>query len=130
MYTIIPDLPNGGPSYGYPVDVINNSLVLEQDITRKIAPLQFLSNSIPQLTVTTNINGSNLIPLSDATLQNTANLTINNLMEYINTHLNVIDEVFFVSNVTGVDSLDFAERGRTNSYHLKQLNSRHNKFQI
>jgi len=121
MYTIIPDLPDGGPSYGYPVDVINNLLVLEQDITRKIAPLQFLSNSIPQLTVTTNINGANLIPLSDATLQNTSNLTINSLMEYINTHLNVIDVVFFVSSETGVDSMDFAERGRNEQLPFKSI---------
>jgi hypothetical protein len=111
-YTIIPDLPQGGRECEIPVDVKENLLVLEQDITRKITPLSFLSNSIAQLNLTTNIKGSDLIPLSDVGAVDTRNLTIDNLMYYINTHLNVIDEVFFVSNLSGVDSLDFAERGR------------------
>jgi hypothetical protein len=111
-YTIIPDLPQGGPECGVPVRAPTDLLVLEQDVTRKITPLSFLSNSIAQLNITTNIKGSDAIPISDLGQTNTANLTIDNLMYYINTHLNVVDVVFFVSNLSGVDSLDFAERGR------------------
>jgi hypothetical protein len=111
-YTRIPELPAGGIENGYAVDVNNDLLVLEQDITRKITPLSFLSNSIAQLNKTSTIVGSNLIPLSDLTTTNTANLTINNLMDYINHHLNVIHQVFYVNNVDGIDATDYAERGK------------------
>ena len=120
-YTIIPDLPKGGPDNGNPVDVNKNLLVLEQDITRKITPLSFLSNSIPQLIETETIIGEDAIPLSDLGATYTSNLTINNLMKYINTHLNVVDVVFFVSCVSGVDSLDFAERGRNEQLPFKTI---------
>jgi len=108
-YTIIPDLPAGGVENGYQVKALTDLLVLEQDITRKITPLSFLANSIPQLTTTTDIQAPHKIPISSGTTQN---LTVQNLMNYINTHLNVLDEVFFVSSVDGVDATDFAERGK------------------
>ena len=111
-YTIIPDLPVGGSEHDHLVDVFKNLLVIEQDITRKITPLLFLTDSLPQLIETSTITGDNLIPLSDFGMCTTGNLTVDNLMKYINTHLNVIDVVFFVSSVSGVDSLDFSERGR------------------
>jgi hypothetical protein len=111
-YTIIPDLPDGGSNFGHPVKVFNDLLVLEQDITRKITPLSFLTESIPNLELTTNIKGADVIPISELDLNSAKNLTVDNLMYYINTHLNVIDEVFFVSSVSGVDSRDFAERGK------------------
>jgi hypothetical protein len=111
-YTIIPDLPDGGSEFGRSVTANEDLLVLEQDITRKITPLSFLTEAIPQLNVTTEIRGMDTIVLSDTGGSMANNLTIDNLMYYINTHLNVIDEVFFVSSVSGVDSVDFAERGR------------------
>jgi hypothetical protein len=114
-YTIIPDLPAGGSSNGYLINVTKNLLVVEQDITRKVTPLTFLSDGIAQLTITEeHLQGENLVPIvtNSGGIKNTQNLTINNLMNYINTHLNVIDEVFFVSSLSGVDSLDYDERGR------------------
>jgi hypothetical protein len=111
-YTRIPELPAGGKENGYSVDVNNDLLVLEQDITRRITPLSFLSNSIAQLNQTNSIVGSNLIPLSDLGAKNTANLTIDNLMDYINHHLNVIHQVFYVNNYDGLDIDDVAERGK------------------
>jgi hypothetical protein len=111
-YTRIPELPAGGKENGYSVDVNNDLLVLEQDITRRITPLSFLSNSIAQLNQTSSIVGSNLIPLSDLGAQNTANLTIDNLMDYINHHLNVLHQVFYVNNFDGLDIDDVDERGK------------------
>jgi hypothetical protein len=108
-YTIIPDLPAGGVENGYQVKALTDLLVLEQDITRKITPLSFVANTIPQLTTTTDIQAGHKIPISSGLTQN---LTVQNLMNYINTHLNVIDEVFFVSAINGVDATDFEERGR------------------
>jgi hypothetical protein len=120
-YTIIPDLPLGGIEGGHQVDVNKNLLVIEQDITRKITPLSFLANSIPQLTLTTTIKGSDLLPISNSGTAYTSNLTINNLMNYINTHLNVIDVVFFVSSLSGVDATDYAERGRNEQLPYKTI---------
>ena len=106
-YTLIPELPISGP-----VNATKDLLVLEQDVTKKITPLKFLSDSISQLYTTTTITGSELIPISDLTAKNTANLTINNLMKYINTHLNVIHQVFYVNSYDGVDIDDVDERGK------------------
>lgn len=111
-YTIIPDLPDGGAEFEHSVNALEDLLVLEQDITRKLTPLSFLTEAIPQLNATTEIRGTDAVVLSDLGANQANNLTIDNLMYYINTHLNVINEVFFVSSVSGVDSLDFAERGR------------------
>jgi hypothetical protein len=123
-YTIIPDLPAGGSSNGYLINVTKNLLVVEQDITRKVTPLVFLSDSIAQLTVTEeHIQGTNMFPLvtNSGGIKTTQNTTINNLMDYINTHLNVIDEVFFVSSLSGVDSTDYTERGRNEQLPFKSI---------
>jgi hypothetical protein len=126
-YTRIPELPAGGPNNGHSVNVQNNLLVLEQDITRKITPLQFLSNSIAQLDPATNnwsdINGgNNAIPMSDLNAKHTKNLTIDTLMDYINHHLNVLVQVFYVNNNDGVDTLDVAERGKNIQLPFKTIN--------
>jgi hypothetical protein len=121
-YTRIPELPAGGKENGYNVNVSSDLLVLEQDITRKITPLSFLSNSLSQLNQTSNIVGSNLIPLSDLGATNTANLTIDSLMDYINTHLNTLHQVFYVNNVDGADVLDYAMRGKNILLPYKTIN--------
>lgn len=111
LYTIIPDLPEGGGQFNRVVNTTEDFLVLEQDITRKIKPLAFLQESIPQLPESPIIEGDSIIPISKPfALANS--LTVDNLMYYINTHLNRIEEVFFVSSLSGVDSVDFAERGK------------------
>jgi hypothetical protein len=116
-YTIIPELPAGGKENGFPVDINNDLLVIEQsNVTRKITPLSFVSNTIPQLllytTPTVNWNANQLgITLSDLQQKDARNVTLKDFMTYVNTHLNVIDEVFFVAT-NGVDSLDYPERGR------------------
>jgi len=120
LYTIIPDLPEGGGEFNQVVDVNKNLLVLEQDITRKIKPLAFLQESIPQLPETTEIEGDSIIPIAKP-FQLSNNLTVDNLMYYINTHLNRIEEVYFVSSLSGVDSTDFAERGKNEQLPFKTI---------
>jgi len=120
LYTIIPDLPEGGGEFNQIVDVNKNLLVLEQDITRKIKPLAFLQESIPQLPETTEIEGDSIIPIAKP-FQLSNNLTVDNLMYYINTHLNRIEEVYFVSSLSGVDSTDFAERGKNEQLPFKTI---------
>jgi hypothetical protein len=115
-YIRIPDLPLGGndASPPIPVDVNTNLLVLEQDITRKIHPLDFLIHSIPQFNTTTNIVSSNLIPISDGSNGTTQNLTVQTLLDYINKHGPVINEVYYVScdDINASDTIDSPERGR------------------
>ena len=66
-YIRIPDLPAGGQNAVPPVPIKTQQdwLVLEQDITRKIHPLDFLSHSIPQLNVTSTVDGTYSIPVVD-----------------------------------------------------------------
>lgn len=124
-YTIIPELPAGGPENGYQVDAFQNLLVIEQDITRKITPFSFLTNSISQMapfkTDISKWKSSLTFPISDPTIFTTQNVTLQNLMNYINTHLNVVDEVFFVSSLSGVDSTDYVERGRNEQLPFKTI---------
>ena len=68
-FTRIPDLPQGGPP-SHQINVNTDLLVLEQDITRKISPLSFLENSIPQLDVTTLASQTSLLTLSDNGITN------------------------------------------------------------
>ena len=108
-YTRIPELPSGGP----PIRAIqaqNDLLVVEQDITRKITPYTFLSNSIGQLDVNNgNLAGSDLFTITNDD-QVTRNTSLNNLMYYINTHQNLYANSVFVS-LSGSDVDDFPERG-------------------
>jgi hypothetical protein len=120
-FTIIPDLPDGGAIFDQPLDAQSDQLVLEQDITRKITPLSFLTEGIKQLLDTTEIKGSDVMVISDKNGIGAQNLTVDNLMYYINTHLNRIEEVFFVSSVSGVDSVDFAERGKNEQLTIKTI---------
>lgn len=124
-YTIIPELPPGGRENGFAVDVNQDLLVLEQDITRKITPLSFLTNSIPQLipynVPTIKWDANNLaFTVSDLVAVSAQNVTLKNLMDYVNHHLNVIDEVFFVAT-DGVDSIDYDERGRNEQLPFKTI---------
>lgn len=120
-FTIIPDLPDGGALFEQPLQAESDLLVIEQDITRKMTPLSFLTEGIKQLIETTQIKGTDLMPISDKNGIGTQNLTVDNLMYYINTHLNRIEEVFFVSSVSGVDSVDFAERGKNEQLPFKTI---------
>jgi hypothetical protein len=120
LYTIIPDLPEGGGLFNQAVNADENYLVLEQDITRKIKPLAFLQESIPQIPETDELTGDHIIPVSQK-FQLTNSLTVDNLMYYINTHLNRIEEVYFVSSLSGVDSVDFAERGKNEQLPFKTI---------
>jgi hypothetical protein len=120
-FTIIPDLPDGGALFEQPLNAESDLLVLEQDITRKITPLSFLTEGIKQLLDTTEIKGSDVMVISDKNGIGAQNLTVDNLMYYINTHLNRIEEVFFVSSLSGVDSVDFAERGKNEQLPFKTI---------
>jgi hypothetical protein len=112
----IPDLPLGGSdaSPPVPVNVNTNLLVLEQDITRKIRPLNFLTTSIPQFTTTTDIVSGNLIPISNTVNGVTKNLTVATLLDYINKNGPIIHEVYYVScdDVNASDIQDTPTRGR------------------
>jgi hypothetical protein len=112
----IPDLPLGGSdaSPPVPVNVNTNLLVLEQDITRKIRPLNFLTTSIPQFLTTTEVLSTNLIPISTATNGVTRNLTVKNLLDYINKNGPILHEVFYVScdDINASDIQDTPTRGR------------------
>jgi len=129
-YTRIRELPQGGREVGHSVDVNNDQLVLEQDITRQITPLSFLSNSIAQLNkytgewssippkdAATNVG----IAFSDFGAANTTNLTVKTLMDYINHNLNVVNQVYYV-NSGGEDVQDCAERGRNIQLPFKTIN--------
>ena len=129
-YTRIRELPQGGREVGHSVNVNNDQLVLEQDITRQITPLSFLSNSIAQLNKYTGSWSS--IPPRDAATSvgiafsdfggvNTTNLTVQTLMDYINHNLNVVNQVYYV-NTGGEDTLDCAERGRNIQLPFKTIN--------
>jgi hypothetical protein len=115
-YIRIPELPLGGQdaSPAVPIDVKNNLLVLEQDITRKVHPLDFLSHSLPQLDSTTSIDSTSLMPISQGSNGTTQNLTVQTLLDYINKHGPVINEVYYVSsdNVNASDTIDSPTRGR------------------
>ena len=112
----IPDLPLGGSdaSPPVPVNVNTNLLVLEQDITRKIRPLNFLTTSIPQFLTTTQILSTNLIPFSSSINGVTKNVTVKNLLDYINKNGPILHEVFYVScdDVNASDIQDTPTRGR------------------
>jgi hypothetical protein len=112
----IPDLPLGGSdaSPPVPVNVNTNLLVLEQDITRKIRPLNFLTTSIPQFNTTTQILSTNLIPFSSGVNGITRNVTVKNLLDYINKNGPILHEVFYVScdDVNASDIQDTPTRGR------------------
>jgi hypothetical protein len=129
-YTRIRELPQGGREVGHSVDVNNDQLVLEQDITRQITPLSFLSNSIAQLDKYTNSwssippkeTATNVgIAFSDFGAANTTNLTVKTLMDYINHNLNVVNQVYYV-NSGGEDTNDCAERGRNIQLPFKTIN--------
>lgn len=115
-YIRIPDLPLGGTdaSPPVPVNVDTNLLVLEQDITRKISPLDFLTTSIPQFDTTTDITSSNYIPVSNSLQGVTKNLTVKTLLDYINKNGPIIHEVYYVScdDVNASDEQDTPTRGR------------------
>jgi hypothetical protein len=111
----IPDLPLGGSDATppVPVNVNTNLLVLEQDITRKIRPLNFLTTSIPQFLTTTQVLSTNLIPISSGVNGVTRNLTVKNLLDYINKNGPILHEVFYVScdDVNASDIQDTPTRG-------------------
>lgn len=109
-YVRIPDLPFGGnPTQN--IDVNNDLMVLEQDITRKLTPLTFLEYSIPNLQNINTVDPTNSIPVSDS--QITKNLTIQNLLDYFKKHWTIINEVFYVSNGDNASDVDDTpERGR------------------
>ena len=115
-YIRIPDLPLGGldASPQVPINVSSDLLVLEQDVTRKIHPLDFLSHSIPQFQTTTSLLSSNLIPISDGSNGTTKNLTVQSVLDYFKKNWAVINEVYYVSadNVNASDTIDTPERGR------------------
>jgi hypothetical protein len=71
-FTRIPQLPQGGPPTRA-VDVSNDLLVLEQDITRKISPLTFLTNSLPNLTSITSVLSTDKLILSQNNVANNIN---------------------------------------------------------
>jgi hypothetical protein len=113
-YIRIPELPAGGNDAGIPIDVNEDLLVLEQDITRKLHPLDFISHSIPQLDSTTNIGFTSLMPISDSSNGTTQNLTVRNLLNYINKNGPIINIVYYVScdDVNASDTQDTPTRGR------------------
>ena len=77
-----------------------DELVIEQDVTRKITPLTFIQQSVPQLSLTTTINSGDLIPISHSSITN--NITISTLKDYIHQQAAIHNEVFYVSK-NGVD---------------------------
>jgi hypothetical protein len=94
---------------------IPDELIIEQDITRKINPLVLISNTIPQLDFQTTITeGGEQDALTISHKGDVAkNLTIKNLMDYINKHLNSVNQCFYVS--TGENASDVVDtplRGR------------------
>jgi hypothetical protein len=119
-YTLITDLPFGGGANGTPVNGLNDLLVLEQDITRKITPVVFLADTLPQLIeyeVVTKDDYFIFHPQGGAG----GRLNVDTFMGYVNTHLNTIDEVFYVSSLSGVDSTDFEMRGRNEQLPFKTI---------
>jgi hypothetical protein len=121
-YIRIPELPPGGQDAIPPVSIHTQKdwMVLEQDITRKIHPLDFLSHSLPQLTVTSNVDGTYSIPVvntvdGDGGSSGTAqNLTVQNLLNYFKKHWVLINETFYVSadDINASDVNDSPERGK------------------
>jgi hypothetical protein len=132
-YTLIKDLPYGGSAFGIPVDAPNDLLVLEQDITRKVPPLVFLEDTIPQLTEFNLVTNTDYL-IYEPTGGVGQKVSVDTFMYYVNTHLNAVDEVFYVSSVSGVDSTDFVMRGkneqlpfRTIKYAAQQISKRINE---
>jgi len=117
-YIRIPELPLGGldATPAVPINVNSDLLVIEQDITRKIHPLDFLIHSIPQFDETTSVDADNYLPLSDqiGNAGVTKNLSVQNLLDYINKHGPKINEVYYVScdDVNASDTIDSETRGR------------------
>jgi hypothetical protein len=94
---------------------IPDELVIEQDITRKINPLTLLVNTIPQFDIQTTIQegGEDDSLVITHKGDDSKNLSIKNLMEYINKHLNTVNQCFYVSTGPNAsDTDDVAERGK------------------
>jgi hypothetical protein len=107
-FTRIRELPD---SSGVRNPLTQDELVIEQDITRKINPLEFLRTGVPQLDTTTTITGVDLIPISQSNV--TKNLTVQNLLNYINNNDNnpkIYNSVYV--SIGGSDVIDSTERGR------------------
>ena len=109
-YTRIPELPSGGKPI-QPIDINADLLVLEQDITRKVSPYSFLSESIGQLDIqSSEIQGQETLVLTDTDIV-TRQVSVDTFLDYINTHQNPMANTFYVS-MSGVDANDYPERGR------------------
>jgi len=92
-----------------------DELVLEQDITRKINPLVLIANTIPQLDIQTSITEGGTDDSLAITHRGdvTKNLTIKSLMDYINKHLNGVNQCFYVSTGENAsDADDSPQRGK------------------
>jgi len=107
-FTRIRELPD---SSGVRNPATQDELVIEQDVTRKINPLEFLRTAVPQLDPAGAINGADLIPLSQSSVAK--NVTISNLLNYLNNNDNnprIYNSVYVAKD--GNDTIDTAERGR------------------
>ena len=85
-FTRIRELPD---SSGVRNPATQDELVIEQDVTRKINPLEFLRTTVPQLDPAGAINGADLIPLSQSSVAK--NVTISNLLNYSETIFSAIN---------------------------------------
>lgn len=106
-YTRIPSLPDN-----ITVDTINDLLTIEQDITRKINPLNLVTTTIQQLSSTLTLQNSDLLPISQGILNNvTNNVSLETLIKYIERNAINIKQCFYVGTYGVDEDNDDAGRG-------------------
>jgi hypothetical protein len=107
-YTRIPSLPGN-----ITVDDVNDLLAIEQDITRKITPLTLVTSTVQQLSTTTVLQNTDLLPVSQGAFNNiTNNVSIDTLIKYIEQNVQSIQDCFYVGTYGVDEDNDLAGRGR------------------